>query len=258
MAGEEERGRQRLTVLVIEDDGDLRTLIVHVLRRAGFSVLAVGDGHTGLRVAAEQRPEVVLLDVRLPDLTGREVCRRLRNSARTDDTHILLLSGLGDERDRVAGFEAGADDYVTKPFSMRELVLRLKAVLRRLEQRAHPLPARRPEPEALPTVRVDRTAHRVFVGSDEIELTLTEYRLLAHLTANAGRLCSRAELLREVWHMPPHLNTRTVDTHIKRVRNKLLGASASLETVRGLGYRFQTTPAANGEPAETGATARRS
>lgn len=247
MSLDDDRSPHRLKVLVIEDDPDLRTLVVHVLRRAGFSVDAVGEGRLGLEVALERVPEVILLDVRLPDLTGREVCRRLRASVRTSGVHVIFLSGLGDERDRLAGFESGADDYLTKPFSMKELVLRLKAVMRRLEQRAiPPPPVERPRVLAPPAVHVDRAAHRVFVGDEEIELTLTEYRLLAYLTANVGRLCSRAELLQKVWDMPPHLNTRTVDTHVRRVRNKLGAASGCLETVRGLGYRFQALGEAGG------------
>ncbi len=251
-------------ILVIEDDEDLRTLLVHVLRRGGFSVLAAGDGATGLRLAQEQQPDVALLDVRLPDMTGREVCRRLRASPRTEALYIILLSGLADESHRVAGFESGADDYLTKPVSMRELVLRLRAVARRLEaaqaapSRSLPPQVRSPSPAAVPAVRVDRAAHRVWVGEEEIELTLTEYRLLAFLMANAGRLCSRAELLQKVWDMPPHLNTRTVDTHVKRVRSKLGLACGCLETVRGMGYRFQHGGAANADPAEPGAVARRS
>jgi len=250
MPNVDEGAEQRRVVLVIEDDDDLRNLVVHVLRRAGFSVVAVPDGNTGLQVAAERRPELVLLDVRLPDLTGREVCRRLRASPGTAGAYVILVSGMAEERDRVAGFEAGADDYVAKPYSMRELVLRLKAAVRRLERRVvHPPVFSRRDRGETPPVRVDRAAHRVYVGDEEIELTLTEYRLLSYLIANSGRLCSRAELLQKVWDMPPHLNTRTVDTHVKRVRNKLGQASASLETVRGAGYRFNFAPGANGDPA---------
>lgn len=226
-------------MLVIEDDEDLRGLTTNVLRRAGFSVLAAESATAGLAVARARRPDVIVLDVRLPDGSGREVCRRLRADPRTADLHLILASGLGEERDRVAGFEAGADDYLSKPYSVRELVLRVRAVTRRLQARTPPPPP--PKGRARPPVpvRIDDEAHRVYVGEAEIELTLTEYRLLAYLVSNAGRLCLRSELLQKVWDMPPHLNTRTVDTHVKRVRNKLGEAAACIETVRGAGYRYQ-------------------
>lgn len=233
--------------------------MVHVLRRAGFSVIAAEDGHAGLAMAFERRPDLVLLDVRLPDLSGREVCRRLRANPGTAGAHLVLASGLGEERDRILAFEAGADDFVPKPISMRELVLRMRAVVRRLEQRASAPPSqdRRSQLRQAPTVRIDRAAHRAWVGDEEIDLTLTEFRLLAYLMDHAGRLCSRAELLQRVWDMPPHLNTRTVDTHVKRVRNKLGPAAPCLETVRGAGYRFQLSPGAAAEPAVAAAAGRR-
>lgn len=231
------------TVLVIEDEPDLRELVTHTLRRAGLSVYATGSGEEGLQLARQRRPDVVLLDVRLPDLSGREICRRLRADPTTAQVHITLASGLGDERDRLAGFEAGADDYVIKPYSVREVVLRVRAVVRRLEllreASAPPPGRRRREPAAAPAVRLDLSARRAFVGDEEIGLTQTEFRLLEYLLQHAGRLCSRSELLQRVWDMPGHLNTRTVDTHIKRVRSKLGDAGGCIQTVRGSGYRFQ-------------------
>lgn len=234
------------TVLVIEDEPDLRELVVNMLRRAGLSVLATGTGAEGLQVARQRRPDVVLLDVRLPDMSGREICRRLRADPLTASAHVTLASGLGDERDRLAGFEAGADDYVTKPYSVRELVMRVRAVIRRLEQARAPAqtPSRRKEATPAPAVRLDQTAHRAWVGDDEIGLTLTEFKLLEYLLDHTGRLCTRSELLQRVWDMPGHLNTRTVDTHVKRVRSKLGPAGPCIQTVRGAGYRFQAGGAA--------------
>ena len=236
---------QSWTIMVIEDEPDLRDLVVNMLRRAGFSVVAAGTAAEGLRLAAEPRPDVVLLDIRLPDLSGREICRRLRADPATAGAHVMLASGLGDERDRLAGFEAGADDYLTKPYSVRELVMRVRAVVRRLEQQRAPAPPprRRREPVVAPAVRLDTVAHRAWVGDEEIGLTQTEFRLLEYLLSQSGRLCSRAELLQRVWDMPGHLNTRTVDTHVKRVRSKLGEAGPCIQTVRGGGYRFHEAAA---------------
>lgn len=230
---------------MIEDDADLRTLVCAVLRRAGYVVASAATGEEGLFLAARRRPDAAVVDVRLPDRSGREVCRRLRADPRTENVHLILVSGLGAERDRVAGFESGADDYLSKPFSLRELVLRLRAVARRTTGVSPPLPAV-PPPAPVP-IRVDEAAHRVWVGDREVELTLTEYRLLAYLVAHTGRLCSRADLLQRVWDMPPHLNTRTVDTHVKRVRTKLGEAAPTIETVRGAGYRYQPAGVARSE-----------
>ena len=232
------------TVMVIEDEPELRELVVHMLRRAGFSVFSAGTAAEGLQIASERRPDVVLLDIRLPDLSGREICRRLRADPSTAGAHVMLASGLGDERDRLAGFEAGADDYLTKPYSLRELVMRVRAVVRRLEHQRAPIsqPKRRREPAIPPAVRLDPSAHRAWVGEDEIGLTQTEFKLLEYLLSQTGRLCSRSELLQRVWDMPGHLNTRTVDTHVKRVRSKLGEAGPCIQTVRGGGYRFHGQP----------------
>lgn len=243
--------RQDALVLVIEDDADLAALLARGLQRAGFEVALAASGAEGLAVARRVRPAVVVLDVGLPDQSGREVCRRLRADARTRDVHLILVSGAGDEAERVAGLEAGADDFVPKPVSLRELGLRANAALRRIDTRrptraraTRPGVARAPRGVVGPPapVRVDETAHRVFVGADEVLLTLTEYRLLAYLVQNPGKLCSRGELLQRVWDLPAHLNTRTVDTHVKRLRTKLGEAAASIETVRGAGYRYQSLP----------------
>lgn len=218
------------SVLIIEDDAEIRAIIEECVEDAGFSVYSASRGLEGLSLARALRPPVVLLDVRLPDVSGIEVCKRLREDPGTAGSYLILVSGLTDERDRVAGFEAGADDYVSKPFSLRELALRVRAGARRVDQE--------PESSDSSVVRIDDEAHRVWVGDEELTLTLTEYRLLSYLASHPGRLCSRAELLQRVWDLPPHLNTRTVDTHVRRLRTKLRGASGCIETVHGAGYRF--------------------
>jgi two-component system phosphate regulon response regulator PhoB len=223
-------------VLVVEDEVDIRDLVVFNLQREGHTVMAAGDGATALALARQDPPSVVLLDVMLPDMSGMEVCARLRQEPATRDATIVMVTARVEEEDRIDGFLAGADDYVTKPFSVRELVLRVNAAARRAgkergEQRPHQL--------VIGLVRIDQAAHRAFVSEEELQLTATEYRLLSWLAEHAGRLCSRGELLERVWELPASLNTRTVDTHVKRLRQKLGDAADYVETVRGAGYRFR-------------------
>jgi two-component system phosphate regulon response regulator PhoB len=225
-------------ILVVEDEDDIRNLIVFNLRKAGFEVLAAADGATGLALAQRERPAVVLLDLMFPDIQGTEVCARLRANPLTADLTIIMVTARGEEEDRVGGFEVGADDYVTKPFSVRELVLRVKAAARRLQ----PTPAVEGTMLIVGLVRVDAGTHRAWVGPAELELTATEFRLLQYLALHPGKLCERGELLHEVWELPPTLNTRTVDTHVKRLRQKLGAAADYVETVRGAGYRFREDP----------------
>ncbi len=224
-----------MQVLVVEDEDDIRNLVVMNLRRAGFDVLDAPDGATALALARAHRPPVVLLDLMLPDRSGTDICRALRSSPDTAHAYVIMLTARGEEDDRVGGFEVGADDYVTKPFSVRELVLRVKAAARRAQ--APPAPAG--PTRDLGIVRIDPEAHRAWVGDEEMDLTATEYKLLLHLCDRVGRLCERGELLHDVWELPPTLNTRTVDTHVKRLRQKLGEAAHYVETVRGSGYRFQ-------------------
>ncbi len=227
-------------VLVVGDEDDMRNLVVMNLKRAGFGVLDAADGAAGLALAKEHRPPVVLLDLMLPDMSGRDICARLREDQDTAHAHVIMVTAMGEERDRVEGFEVGADDYVTKPFSVRELVLRVKAAARRATTPAAPASA---GGDGLHrgVVRVDKDAHRAWVSDVELELTATEYKLLVYLAEHEGKLCERGELLEEVWELPPSLNTRTVDTHIKRLRQKLGDASGYVETVRGAGYRFRVS-----------------
>lgn len=232
-------------ILVVDDEDDLLKLIDLNLRREGFETVLASNGTDALALARTCRPALVVLDVMLPDLSGTEVCRRLRAAPETRDVPIIMLTARGEEIDRVIGFEVGADDYVVKSsFSVRELVLRVRAVLRRRGVGAPSPVAPESEGERLDfgELQIDVPEHRVRVGIDTLDLTATEFRLLLELARRKGRVLSRGALLENVWDMPPDLNTRTVDTHVKRLREKLGSASAYLETVRGVGYRFNAAP----------------
>ncbi len=228
------------SILVVDDEEDLRNLLKHSLGKEGFTVRTVASGPEALALAPIMRPSLILLDLMLPGMQGTEVCRRLRGDASLAGTPIIMLTARGEELDRVVGFELGADDYVTKPFSTRELVLRIRAVLRR--------GTGDPGLEGDGTLRVgalriDAAAYRIWVDEEEIQLTATEFRLLTMLARRSGRVQTRGQLLQEVWDMPPDLSTRTVDTHMKRLREKLGAAGDRLETVRGVGYRLNALAA---------------
>jgi two-component system phosphate regulon response regulator PhoB len=231
-------------VLVVDDEEDLLRLIELHLRREGFDTVGAQTGQEALRLARTVSPSLVILDLMLPDLSGTEVCRRMRAAPETRDVPVIMLTARGEEIDRVIGFEVGADDYVVKSsFSVRELVLRVRAVLRRRgSESATPVPPPAGERLVHGLLQIDEAAHRVWVADIEVELTATEFRLLWELSRRAGRVQSRGSLLEAVWDMPPDLNTRTVDTHVKRLREKLGVAAPHVETVRGVGYRFNTRP----------------
>jgi two-component system phosphate regulon response regulator PhoB len=220
-------------VLIVEDEHDLSTLLDFNLRSAGFSTSVAPTGAAALQSARERRPELVLLDLMLPDLPGTEVCRELRAAPETRDVLIVMLTARGEEEHRVRGFELGADDYVTKPFSVRELVLRLQAILRRA-----PPGTPGAEPLTLGALALDVESHRFYVEGREVTLTALEFRLLEHLLQRLGRVQTREALLEEVWGLSSSLETRTIDTHVMRLRDKLGPARALLETVRGVGYRL--------------------
>lgn len=218
-------------VLIVEDDIDLSGILAFNLRRAGFDTSIATSGARALACLREAPTDLVVLDLILPDISGFEVCRKLRADAKLAHTPVMMVTARGGETDRLHGLELGADDYIVKPFSVRELVLRARAILRRTG---------RASSNALECGRVvvDNAAHRVFVGTDEVSLTRTEYQLLILFMAKPGRVFSRRELLEEVWHLNGNAETRTADSHIKRLREKLGPASAQLETVRSVGYRF--------------------
>ncbi|HSZ82322.1 MAG TPA: winged helix-turn-helix domain-containing protein, partial [Polyangia bacterium] len=196
--------------------------------------IVVGEGHEALARVAAEPPDLVLLDLMLPDISGTDVCRALKGDPATRHIPVVMLTAKGEEIDRVVGFELGADDYVVKPYSMRELTLRLQRILQR-----HSAPAESAGGvTSFGLLRIDREGHRVWVEGDEVALTALELRLLCTLYDRRGRVQTRAVLLDEVWRMSSEVNTRTVDTHVKRLREKLGAAGAYLETVRGVGYRF--------------------
>ena len=226
------------TVLVIEDEVDLAATIEYNLRSEGYQVRVAHTGRAGLEATlVDPAPEAIILDLMLPDIPGTEVCRRLRENDRTKHAAVIMCTAKGMEIDRVVGFEVGADDYIVKPFSVRELMLRVRAVLRRT-QRAET------EPEALRfgRLRVDRDAHRVWIDDGEITLTALEFRLLHTFLSRKGRVQSRDTLLADVWGIEAEVTTRTVDTHVKRLREKLGDAGDYIETLRGVGYRFKDAP----------------
>jgi two-component system phosphate regulon response regulator PhoB len=221
------------SILVIEDENDIRQVLDYNLRMAGHEVVTAVRGDEGLRLAREHRPDLILLDLMLPDISGTEICRSLKDDPSTRRIPVVIVTARTDEIDRVVGFELGADDYVTKPFSVRELVLRIRTILRRNE--AEPAA---PVSVEFGCLRIDREAHRVWVEGREVELTALEFKLLVTLYDRRNRVQSRDALLDKVWGIDTKISTRTVDAHVKRLREKLGEARDYIETVRGVGYRF--------------------
>jgi two-component system, OmpR family, phosphate regulon response regulator PhoB len=224
-------------ILVIEDEADIQQVLDYNLREKGHKVFIAGNGEEGLKIAREKRPDLVLLDLMLPGMPGTEVCKTLKGDPATKNTQVVMMTAKGEEIDRVVGFELGADDYVVKPFSVRELLLRVQAILRRSQG----------EQEAAAgfqfgKLRVDREAHRVWAEDQELELTALEFKLLVTLYDRRNRVQTRSALLSDVWGIDADITTRTVDTHVKRLREKLGEAGNYIETVRGVGYRFTDTP----------------
>ena len=225
-------------ILVVEDEGDIRQILAYNLGQAGHEVLAADHGAVALDLARKELPDLVLLDLMLPDISGLEVCRQLKSDPALREVPVMMLTARSEEIDRVVGFELGADDYVVKPFSVRELMLRVQAVLRRARPVSLGGNAGSEDELIFGRLRVDRSAHRTWVDGEEITLTPLEMKLLWTLYQRRGRVQTRATLLDEVWEASPENNTRTVDTHIKRLREKLGTAGTYVETVRGIGYRF--------------------
>ena len=228
------------TILIVDDEPDITATLSFNLEREGFRTATAERGYEALeKASAEPRPDLIILDLMLPDISGTDVCRQLRQNAETRRIPILMLTARGDDIDRVVGFEVGADDYVVKPFSVRELVLRIKAILRRStpgETESSHL--------RFGILQVDVGGHRVWVDGEEIVLTALEFRLLTTLIKRRGRVQTREALLNHVWEMSGDVTTRTVDTHVRRLRKKLGPASAYVETLRGVGYRFRTEASA--------------
>ena len=224
------------TVLVIEDERDLAELVAFHLEKEGFRCLIAGDGNLGLSEARRAKPDLILLDLMLPGMMGTELCRLLKGSEQTAAIPVIMLTAKGEEIDRVVGFEMGADDYVVKPFSTRELMLRVRAVLRRHAEKTPAVTS-----ISLGLLAIDTERHLVEVAGEEVLLTSTEYKLLMNLAGRIGRVQSRETLLQDVWGYSYLGDTRTVDTHLTRLRTKLGAAGEMIKTVRGFGYKMEET-----------------
>ncbi len=221
------------TVLIVEDEMDVVDLLRYHLVRAGFDVLIATAGDVGLEMARSRHPDILVLDLMLPGMTGQEVCRALRADSATSLMPIVMLTAKGEPEDRVKGLELGADDYVTKPFSPRELVLRVQALLKR--HRVVP----RTEILQVEGISLDKASFEARMDGERLDLTTTEFKLLSRMLERRGKTLSRESLLTDVWGYHNSLmDTRTVDTHMRRLREKLGKYSGHLETVRGEGYRF--------------------
>lgn len=223
-------------ILVVDDEPDITALVSYHLAKAGYRVSTAGSGSEALQAVQESQPDLVVLDLMLPGKSGYEVLEDLRGKEETKSIGVILLTARRDIPDRIQGMEKGADDYVVKPFSPQELVLRVGAVLRRLSSPSAGGGAR----IQIGPVTIDSAAHRVFLDAEEVALTATEYRLLVTLAERRGRVQSRAQLLESVWDAHPDIQTRTVDMHVQRLRNKLGAAADYIETVRGFGYRVRS------------------
>ncbi len=219
------------TILIAEDERDIRELLAFNLQREGFGVLEAATGDDAVKIATDKLPDAVLLDLMMPGRDGLSVCKALSRDDKTACIPIIMLTAKGEEIDRIVGLELGAADYIVKPFSMREVVLRVRAVLRRNET----------NPEDAPlhsgSLRLEPASHAVFLNGVHVDLTATEFRLLEDLLRHAGKVRTREQLLNTVWGYRFEGYARTVDTHIRRLRAKLGDAAESIETVRGVGYR---------------------
>lgn len=222
-------------ILVVEDDQDLLELLVYNLENAGYRVVTATDGLSALNAARDQLPDLIILDLMLPVMDGLEACRALKRGEATKNIPVLMLTAKGEEIDRVVGFEIGAEDYVIKPFSVRELLLRIKAILRRAKGGG----AEEKRVIEVGGLRIDLDAHQSWVGEERLALTATEFKLLSELAENRGRVLTRERLLDRVWGYTFEGYGRTVDTHIRRVRKKLGPEGGLIETVRGIGYRLR-------------------
>jgi two-component system phosphate regulon response regulator PhoB len=222
-------------ILVVDDEPDITALVAYHLAKRGYRVSTASNGVDALEIAARERPDLLVLDLMLPGRSGFEVLEELQRRSETQGAGVILLTACSEKEERLRGLAMGADDYVTKPFSPEELVLRVAAVLRRL--RAPSLDAK--TSLSAGPLTIDREAHRVLLDGQEVPLTTTEFELLQVLVERRGRVQSRARLLQDVWHAASDIQTRTVDMHMQRLRAKVGRAADLLETVRGVGYRFR-------------------
>ena len=228
-------------ILVVDDEPDIVALVSYHLAKSGYRVTTASSGTDALSLARSERPALIVLDLMLPGMSGYEVLEELRASDATRGIAVLMLTARKEEPDRIRGLSLGADDYLTKPFSPQELVLRIGAILRRLSVAGTP----GSDVLHLGPISIDRGAHRVAVDGQDVELTPTEFKLLLTLAERRGRVQARGHLLETVWEAAPDIQTRTVDMHIQRLRTKLGHAGELIETVRGFGYRLRATAAAS-------------
>ena len=227
-----------MKILVIEDEPDIRRNLEYNISREGFNVITAGSLSEAEEVVNSNSLSLILLDLMLPDGSGLDLCKKFKSNSKTDSIPIIILTAKDDEVDKVVGFELGADDYVTKPFSVRELVLRIKAILKRGQTKKEVVEVER----QFGDLKIDIESHEVFVDSVQIDLTSLEFKLLNQLVETRGRVQSRDQLLQEVWGYSAEVTTRTVDTHIKRLRNKLGSMGKYVQTIRGVGYKFARIP----------------
>ena len=223
-------------VLLVEDEPDLNQTVTFNLDSEGYSVESAFNGKDALKLIEEKTPDLILLDLMLPDMSGLEICRILRSSKKTKNIPIMMVTAKGEEIDRIVGFELGADDYIVKPFSIREFMLRVAAMLKRSGDKIN----NDEEKIIFGSLEIDIAAHRVKLKDKEVSLTAKEFSLLHYLVERIGRVSTRDALLDDVWGYNCEVTTRTVDTHVKRLRAKLSDVGNNIETVRGVGYRFNS------------------
>ena len=220
-------------ILIVEDEKDLSDTLEYNFKNAGYKVSMSLEGNKAISLATgKNNPDLVILDLMLPDISGLDVCKEIRSNPVSKNTPILMLTAKGEEVDRILGFELGADDYLVKPFSLRELTLRVAALLKRN------VPVESDENIILGDLNIDLAAHRVFLEANEVTLTAKEFDLLVHLARHNGRVQTRDYLLEQIWGYSSDVTTRTVDTHIKRLRSKIGSFGNLIETVRSIGYRL--------------------
>ena len=225
-------------ILIIEDEPDIRKTLEYNISREGYEVICASSLSEGRQKLESASFSLLLLDLMLPDGSGLDLCRELKQDKSLSSMPVIILTAKDDEVDKVVGFELGADDYVTKPFSVRELILRVKAVLKRGERKSDNIEVQRQFGE----LKIDVDSHEVFINDEQVGLTALEFKLLRQLVDRRGRVQSRDQLLSDVWGYSSDVTTRTVDTHIKRLREKLGGMGKYVQTIRGVGYKFTRTP----------------
>ncbi len=221
------------TIFIVEDEPDIRETLAYNLSQEGFIAEEFSDAESCLEKINKKAPDLLILDLMLPGMSGLDLCKEIRATKSLSNLAIIMLTAKGEEIDRIIGFELGADDYVTKPFSVRELILRVKVILKKQTESLEDI-----EAVEFGAIKINLDAHEVSVNDDEVNLTALEFKLLKHLVQRRGRVQTRDQLLGDVWGYSSEVTTRTVDTHIKRLREKLGSVGDYIQTIRGVGYRL--------------------